>query len=66
MSSGAAAQPAYERLPAFGASAILPPELLSGPNHRVADAVRNDAYLNHYAVSSSFVEFSAPTARASE
>jgi hypothetical protein len=61
VSSGAAAQPAYERLPAFGASAILSPELLSGPNHRVADAVRNDGYLNHYVVISAFGEFSAPS-----
>lgn len=35
VSSGAAAQRAYERPPAFAASAILPPGLPSGPNHRL-------------------------------
>jgi hypothetical protein len=57
---GAPAQTAYEVPPAhLQASAILPPDLVTGPNHRVAAGVTNDGYLNHYRISSTVGEFSA-------
>jgi hypothetical protein len=34
------------------ASKILPPELVSGPNHRVQEVVVNDGYLNIYTIES--------------
>ena len=44
----------YEEPPTLSASEILPPELLKGPNHSVADNVQNDGLFNHYEVSSPF------------
>ncbi len=41
------------------ASKILPPELVSGPDFRVEEAVINDGYLNYYKIHSRFDEFSA-------
>ena len=38
----------------LSASKILPPELLSGPNHRVQERVTNDGYLNTYQIDSKF------------
>jgi hypothetical protein len=32
------------------ASAILPGNVLQGPNHRVQDRVNNDVYYNHYRI----------------
>jgi hypothetical protein len=52
--SPAIAQQAYEPVPVLRASKILPPELLTGPNHRVEESVYNDGYLNRYTVSSKF------------
>lgn len=53
------AQQGYEPLPVFSASRILPPELLSGPNHRVQERVTNDGYLNTYQIDSKFGSFTA-------
>jgi hypothetical protein len=53
------AQAAFEVPPTLKASAILPAELLTGPDHQVADAVQNDGYMNHYVVTSRFGEFPA-------
>jgi hypothetical protein len=54
-----AAQQAYEPAAVLSASQILPPELLSGPNHRVEERVYNDGYLNRYTVLSKFGGFVA-------
>ena len=54
-----AAQSGFESLPVLSASKILPPELLSGPNHRVEERVYNDGYLNTYRVGSKFGTFVA-------
>ncbi|HEY1267238.1 MAG TPA: hypothetical protein VGH16_08280 [Candidatus Binatia bacterium] len=54
-----AAQPAYEAPGILSASKILPPELLSGPHHRVQEQVRNDGYLNIYTIDSKFGQFTA-------
>ena len=40
----------FEALPHFEASAILPGDMLQGPNHRVQDRVNNDGYYNHYRI----------------
>jgi hypothetical protein len=55
----AAAQTAYESPVVLSASKILPPELLSGPHHRVQEQVRNDGYLNVYTIDSKFGQFTA-------
>ena len=54
-----AAQPAYEPLPVLSASKILPPELLSGPNHRVQEKVTSDGIVNIYKIDSRFGTFDA-------
>jgi hypothetical protein len=54
-----AAQPAYESPPVLSASKILPPELLSGPHHRVEEAVNNNGYFNIYRIDSRFGTFTA-------
>ncbi len=54
-----AAQPGFESLPVLSASKILPPELLSGPNHRVQEKVKNDGIVNIYTIDSRFGTFSA-------
>jgi len=51
------AQQRYEPAPVLSASQILPPELLSGPNHRVQERVTNDGYLNTYKIDSKFGTF---------
>ena len=57
---GASAQPAYEVPPAaLQASAILPPDVLRGPHHQVAEEVVNDGYVNHYRLSSPVGAFTA-------
>ena len=53
------AQQGYEPAPVLSASKILPPELLSGPNHRVQERVTNDGYLNTYQIDSKFGTFTA-------
>ena len=53
------AQQGYEAAPVLSASKILPPELLSGPNHRVRERVTNDGYLNIYQIDSKFGTFTA-------
>jgi hypothetical protein len=53
------AQQSYEPAPVLSASKILPPELLSGPNHRVQERVTNDGYLNTYQIDSKFGTFTA-------
>jgi len=53
------AQIRYEQPAVLSASQILPPNLLSGPNHRVEERVYNDGYLNTYTVSSKFGTFVA-------
>src|SRR5215218_9771843 len=55
----AVAQQGYEPSPVLSASKILPPELLSGPNHRVQERVTNDGYLNTYQIDSKFGTFTA-------
>ncbi|HLA80113.1 MAG TPA: hypothetical protein VJP78_00575 [Thermoleophilia bacterium] len=53
--TGARAQDTdFERAPVLQASRILPPALVSGPNHRVQENVVNDGYLNIYTVESRF------------
>ena len=52
-----AAQQAYESPPVLSASKILPPELLSGPHHRVEEAVNNNGYFNIYRIDSKFGSF---------
>jgi len=51
------AQQPYESPAVLSASKILPPELLSGPNHRVQERVTNDGYLNIYQIDSKFGTF---------
>ena len=54
-----AAQTMYESPVVLSASKILPPELVSGPHHRVQEQVRNDGYLNVYTIDSKFAQFTA-------
>jgi len=53
------AQQRYEPAAVLSASKILPPELLSGPNHRVQERVTNDGIVNIYKVDSKFGTFNA-------
>ena len=53
----AVAQQGYEQTPVLSASKILPPELLSGPNHQVQERVTSDGYLNIYQIDSKFGTF---------
>lgn len=55
----AAEQTEHEDAAILKAGKILPAELLSGPNHRVDERVRNDGFLNHYNVDSEFGRFEA-------
>jgi hypothetical protein len=54
-----AQQPSYENKPVLSASKILPPELLSGPNHKVQDRVTSDGIVNIYRIDSRFGSFNA-------
>jgi hypothetical protein len=56
---GLSAQTEYESLPVLSASKILPPELLSGPNHRVQERITNDGFLNTYTIDSKFGQLKA-------
>src|SRR5262249_14871442 len=49
----------YDTPAVLNASRILPPQLLSGPNHRVQEQVRNDGFINIYTVDSKFGQFTA-------
>jgi len=51
----------FETPPTLGASHILPPALLKGPHHTVAETVLNDGYLNRYVINSTFGEFEGVT-----
>ena len=48
-----------EAPPTLSAAALLPAEMLKGPQHRVDERVQNDGYLNHYIVHSNFGQFNA-------
>jgi hypothetical protein len=54
-----AAQTGYEALPVLSASRILPPALLTGPNHRVQEQVKSDGIVNIYTIDSRFGTFTA-------
>ena len=54
-----AAQQTYESAPFLSALKILPPELLSGPHHRVEEAVSNNGDFNIYRIDSKFGVFTA-------
>ena len=49
----------YEEPPTLSAEAVLPPELLEGPHHRVSEEVENDGYLNIYTIESELGVFTA-------
>jgi hypothetical protein len=57
--SPAVGQERYEPSAALSASRILPPELLSGANHRVQERVKNDGIVNIYTIDSRFGSFTA-------
>ena len=57
VASSAAA--AYEQPPVLNAQKILPPEIVTGPNHRVQERVINDGFLNIYTIDSKFGQFRA-------
>ncbi len=44
----------YETAPIFAAKDLLPPDLVSGPHHRIVDPVVNDGFTNHYLIHSDF------------
>jgi len=52
-----AAAQRYDAPPEFRASQILPPEMVTGPNHRVDQRVINDGFQNHYKIYSKFGEY---------
>jgi len=56
---GFPAQGGYEAIPVLSASTILPPSLLSGPNHKVQERVVNDGFANIYTIDSKFGQFRA-------
>jgi len=49
----------YEVPPVMRAGQVLPPELRSGPHHRVREAVESDGFLRHYVIDSAFGVFHA-------
>jgi len=49
----------YEPVPILSAAQILTPELLQSEDHKVADNVVNDGYMNLYRIESEYGEFSA-------
>ena len=54
-----AAEPVYEQPPTLSADLLLPPRLLAGPHHRVAEVVPNDGFLNTYTLESDWGPFTA-------
>jgi hypothetical protein len=49
----------YEAPPVLRAADLLPAEALSGPHHRVADAVPSDGFLTRFTIESDFGAFEA-------
>ncbi len=47
----------YENSQVLEAVKILPPDVLSGSNHKVDAQVQNDGFLNHYALKSSYENY---------
>jgi hypothetical protein len=47
----------FESPPTLHASDLLPPEILSGPHHRVGDAVGSDGFVHLYTVASDYGDF---------
>lgn len=47
----------YENSQVLEAVKILPPDVLSGPNHKVDAQVQNDGFLNHYTLKSSYENY---------
>jgi hypothetical protein len=47
----------YENSQVLEAGKILPPEVLSGPHHKVDGKVQNDGFLNHYVLESSYENY---------
>ncbi len=47
----------FENPPTIQASTFLPPELVKGPHHTVAERVTSDGYFNNYTVRSNFGDF---------
>jgi len=54
-----AQQGEIERAPVFRASQILPPDLVTGPSHRIDESVPNDGVMNLYRINSRFGLFEA-------
>jgi hypothetical protein len=54
-----AQQGEFERAPVFRASQILPPDLVTGPSHRIDESVPNDGVMNLYRINSRFGLFEA-------
>ncbi len=52
-----AAAQQYDSPQELRASQILPPEMVTGPNHRVDERVINDGFQNHYKIYSKFGEY---------
>ena len=48
--TGLAETQTYEAPPTFRAADILAPDIVSGPHHKIAEAVENDGVLNRYQV----------------
>ena len=44
----------YENSAVLKAAEIFPPDVLSGPDHRVEATVKNDGFLNHYVLQSTY------------
>lgn len=49
----------FETVPLLNASDLMPAEILSGPYHRVEEAVTNDGFTNYYNIQSDFGNFKA-------
>jgi hypothetical protein len=49
----------YEKPPLQRAADVVPPDLLEGPHHHVADPVRSDGFMRIYVVESDFGTFEA-------
>ncbi len=49
----------FEDVPLLKASDIMPADILSGPYHRVEEAVTNDGFTNYYTIQSDFGNFKA-------
>ena len=53
------ADTAYEPLPSFRASDLLPREIMNGERHTISETVENDGYENRYTIESDFGTFTA-------